>query len=154
MGLNIASRSPQAIDEQQMARPRLEVADIFRAYGAARRKAIAGHVGLGQLKVMSADRDLPDLGARGHVELRGLRARTRRLQLLPQPPLPCASGRGGQAAGGWLSARPSCSWLRTISGRVHSTTGGDRRDRAFQNKAAVYDLLLRPAAETLLDDRG
>jgi hypothetical protein len=32
----------------------LEVADVFRAHGAAWRKANAGHVSLAQLKVMSA----------------------------------------------------------------------------------------------------
>ncbi len=37
-----------------MARERLEVADIFRAHGAAWRGARAGHLSLGQLKVMSA----------------------------------------------------------------------------------------------------
>jgi len=37
-----------------MSRPVLEVADIFRDHGAAWRKANAGHVSLGQLKVMSA----------------------------------------------------------------------------------------------------
>ena len=37
-----------------MPRPALEVADIFRDYGAAWRQANAGHVSLGQLKVMSA----------------------------------------------------------------------------------------------------
>ncbi len=37
-----------------MSRPRLEVADIFRAHGAAWRHAQAGHLSLGQLKVMSA----------------------------------------------------------------------------------------------------
>ncbi len=37
-----------------MSRPALEVADIFRAHGAAWRRANAGHVSLGQLKVMSA----------------------------------------------------------------------------------------------------
>jgi hypothetical protein len=37
-----------------MPRERLEVADIFRAYGPAWRRAQAGHVSLGQLKVMSA----------------------------------------------------------------------------------------------------
>ena len=37
-----------------MARPRLEVADIFREHGAAWRRANAGHVSLGQLKAMSA----------------------------------------------------------------------------------------------------
>jgi hypothetical protein len=33
-----------------MARPPVEVADVFRAHGAAWRKANAGHVSLGQLK--------------------------------------------------------------------------------------------------------
>ncbi len=37
-----------------MARPALEVADIFRAHGPAWRSANAGHVSLGQLTVMSA----------------------------------------------------------------------------------------------------
>jgi hypothetical protein len=37
-----------------MTRPALEVADIFRNYGAAWRKANACHVSLGQLKMMSA----------------------------------------------------------------------------------------------------
>jgi hypothetical protein len=37
-----------------MTRPVLEVADIFRDYGPAWRRANAGHVSLGQLKVMSA----------------------------------------------------------------------------------------------------
>ena len=37
-----------------MARPALEVADIFRDHGAAWRNANAGHISLGQLKVMSA----------------------------------------------------------------------------------------------------
>ena len=35
-----------------MARPELEVADIFRDHGPAWRRAHAGHVSLGQLKVM------------------------------------------------------------------------------------------------------
>jgi hypothetical protein len=37
-----------------MSRPALEVADIFRDHGAAWRKANAGHVSVGQMKVMSA----------------------------------------------------------------------------------------------------
>jgi hypothetical protein len=35
-------------------RPKLEIADIFRAHGPAWRRANAGHVSLTQLKVMSA----------------------------------------------------------------------------------------------------
>src|SRR4029077_3348182 len=37
-----------------MSRPAPEVADIFRDFGAAWRRANAGHVSLGQMKVMSA----------------------------------------------------------------------------------------------------
>ena len=37
-----------------MPSPVLEIADIFRDYGAAWREANRGHVSLGQLKVMSA----------------------------------------------------------------------------------------------------
>ncbi len=37
-----------------MSRPGLEVADLFRALGPAWRSANAGHVSLGQIKVMSA----------------------------------------------------------------------------------------------------
>jgi hypothetical protein len=37
-----------------MPRERLEVADIFRAHGSAWRQANAGHLSLGQLKVMRA----------------------------------------------------------------------------------------------------
>jgi hypothetical protein len=51
-----------------MARPRLEVADIFRAHGPAWRKANAGHVSLGQLKVMSAIENCRTAALGGHVE--------------------------------------------------------------------------------------
>ena len=37
-----------------MSRPGLEIADIFRDYGAAWRDANRGHVSLAQMKVMSA----------------------------------------------------------------------------------------------------
>ena len=65
-----------------MVRPLLEVADIFRAHGLEWRKANAGHVGLGQLKVMSAIETCRTAALGGHVE-RCEAARTRRLQLLP-----------------------------------------------------------------------
>ena len=38
-----------------MPRPSLEIADIFRAHGAAWRRANAGHLSLDQLKVMDAE---------------------------------------------------------------------------------------------------
>ncbi|MCP5089096.1 MAG: IS91 family transposase, partial [Rhodobacteraceae bacterium] len=51
-----------------MVRPALEVADIFRDHGAAWRKANAGHVSLGQLKVMSAIERCRTAELGGHVE--------------------------------------------------------------------------------------
>ena len=50
-----------------MARPVLEVANIFRNHGPAWRKANAGHVSLGQLKVMSAIESCRTAALGGHV---------------------------------------------------------------------------------------
>ena len=50
-----------------MARPALEVADIFRDHGPAWRQANAGHVSLGQLKVMSAIESCRTAALGGHV---------------------------------------------------------------------------------------
>src|SRR5258707_14265146 len=50
-----------------MARPALEVADIFRAHGAAWRHANRGHVSLLQLKVMSAIENCRTAALGGHV---------------------------------------------------------------------------------------
>ena len=51
-----------------MPRPALEVADIFRDHGATWRMANAGHVSLGQLKVMSAIERCRTAALGGHVE--------------------------------------------------------------------------------------
>jgi hypothetical protein len=48
-------------------RERLEVADIFRSHGAAWRSANAGHLSLGQLKVMSAIERCRTAALGGHV---------------------------------------------------------------------------------------
>jgi hypothetical protein len=48
-------------------RPRLEIADIFRAHGPAWRQANAGHVSLSQLKVMSAIEACRTEALGGHV---------------------------------------------------------------------------------------
>src|ERR1019366_7928678 len=50
-----------------MGRPVLEVADIFRDHGPAWRKANAGHVSLGQLKVMYAIKSCRTAALGGHV---------------------------------------------------------------------------------------
>ena len=50
-----------------LSRAFLEIADIFRDHGAAWRKANAGHVSLGQLKVMSAIERCRTAALGGHV---------------------------------------------------------------------------------------
>jgi Transposase zinc-binding domain/Putative transposase len=50
-----------------VSRPSLEVADIFRDHGPAWRRANAGHVSLGQLKVMSAIESCRTAALGGHV---------------------------------------------------------------------------------------
>ena len=50
-----------------MARPALEVADIFRDHGPAWREANRGHVSLDQLKVMSAIERCRTAALGGHV---------------------------------------------------------------------------------------
>jgi hypothetical protein len=52
-----------------LARPKLEVADIFRRHGPAWRQANAGHVSLGQLKVMSAIESCRTAALGGHVHM-------------------------------------------------------------------------------------
>ena len=50
-----------------MSRPALEGADIFRRHGSAWRQANAGHVSLGQIKVMSAIESCRTAALGGHV---------------------------------------------------------------------------------------
>ena len=83
----------------------------------------------------------------GHVERCEDCAHERdRLQLLPQPPLPEVPGAPRRGNGSKTARRSSCRFP-TI------TSSSPCRPRsapiAFQNKAAVYDLLFRTAAETL-----
>ena len=51
-----------------MSRPSLEVADIFQRHGAAWRAAQAGHLSLGQIKVMAAIEACRTAALGGHVE--------------------------------------------------------------------------------------
>ena len=51
-----------------MPRQALEVADIFRLHGPAWRREQAGHLSLGQLKVMSAIEQCRTAALGGHVE--------------------------------------------------------------------------------------
>ena len=129
-----------------MARPRLEVADIFRAHGAAWRKVNSGHVSLAQLKVMSAIEACRTAALGGHVERCEGCAHTRvaynscRNRHCPK----CQA----VAARQWLVDRQA-ELLPVPYYHVVFTLPATLGALAFHNKAAVYDLLFRAAAETL-----
>ena len=129
-----------------MARPPLEVADVFRAHGAAWRKANAGHVSLAQLKVMSAIETCRTAALGGHVERCEDCAHERvaynscRNRHCPK----CQAA----AARRWLEDREA-ELLPVPYYHVVFTLPAAIGEIASQNKAAVYDLLFRTAAETL-----
>jgi Putative transposase/Transposase zinc-binding domain len=128
-------------------RPSLEVADILRAAGSAYRAAHAGHLSLHQLKVMSAIEHCRTAALGGHVEVCEdcghwrIAYNSCRNRHCPK----CQ----GAAARTWLAEREA-DLLPVGYFHVVFTLPAEVADVAFQNKAAVYDLLFRAASETML----
>jgi Transposase zinc-binding domain len=116
-----------------MARPVLEVADIFRAHGPAWRDANAGHVSLGQLKVMSAIECCGTAALGGHVArcedcahtIIAYNCRNRH----------CAKCQGA-AAKAWLTER-AAELLPVPYYHLVFTLPAAVADIAYQNKAAI-----------------
>ena len=129
-----------------MARPPLEVADVFRAHGPAWRTANAGHVSLAQLKVMSAIETCRTAALGGHVE-RCEDCAHERVAYNSCRNRHCPKCQGA-AARQWLAEREA-ELLPVPYYHVVFTLPAAIGAIAFQNKAAVYDLLFRAAAETL-----
>ena len=147
LGRSMKGRAAAGLTAAAMGRPRLEVADIFRRHGAAWRRAQAGHVSLGQLKVMSAIETLPHRGARRPRRgLRGLRPHAIAYNSCRNRHCPKCQG---AAARDWLAAREA-DLLPVGYFHVVFTLPAEIADIAYQNKAVVYDLLFRAASETLL----
>jgi Putative transposase/Transposase zinc-binding domain len=130
-----------------MGRPRLEVADVFRAHGAAWRKANAGHVSLGQLKAMSAIESCRTSALGGHVE-RCENCAHERIAYNSCRNRHCPKCQGA-AARQWLEERQA-ELLPVPYYHVVFTLPASIGAIAFHNKAVVYDLLFRTAAETLI----
>jgi hypothetical protein len=130
-----------------VARPRLEVADVFRAHGAAWRTANAGHVSLGQLKVMSAIESCRTSALGGHVE-RCEDCAHERIAYNSCRNRHCPKCQAA-AARQWLAEREA-ELLPVPYYHVVFTLPAAIGAIAFHNKAAVYDLLFRSAAETLV----
>src|SRR4051794_38992498 len=130
-----------------MARSGLEVADIFRDHGPAWRRAHAGHVSLGQLKVMSAIERCRTAALGGHSEACEDCGQVRiaynscRNRHCPK----CQ----GAAARDWLADREA-ELLPVPYFHVVFTLPAAIADLAWSNKAVVYDLLFKAAAETTL----
>ena len=130
-----------------MARPALEVADIFRDHGAAWRMANAGHVSLGLLKVMSAIGRCRSAALGGHVA---------RCQDCSHTTIAYNSCRNrhcpkcqGAAAKEWLAERQA-DLLPAPYFHVVFTLPAAIADIAYQNKAVIYDILFKASAETLI----
>ena len=128
-------------------RPALDVADIFRAHGPAWRQAQAGHISLGQLKVMSAIEACRTAALGGHVE---------RCEDCDHVQIAYNSCRNrhcpkcqGAAARRWLEAREA-ELLPLSYYHVVFTLPAQIADIAYTNKAAIYDALFKAASETLL----
>jgi hypothetical protein len=125
-------------------RPRLEVADVFHRSGADWRRANAGHVSLGQLQVMSAIENCRSAILGGHVE-RCEDCGHSRIAYNSCRNRHCPKCQGA-AATDWLAAREA----DLLPVHVVFTLPAEIAPIAYQNKAVVYDLLFRTAAETLL----
>ena len=130
-----------------MRRPRLEVADVFHRHGADWRRANAGHVSLGQLQVMSAIEQCRSAALGGHVE-RCKDCGHSRIAYNSCRNRHCPKCQGG-AAQDWLAARQA-DLLPVGYFHVVFTLPAEIAPIAYQNKAVVYDLLFRAAADTLL----
>lgn len=130
-----------------MRRPKLEVADIFRDHGAAWRAANAGHLSLGQLKVMSAIERCRTAALGGHVGAcedcghQVIAYNSCRDRHCPK----CQ----GAAARTWLAEREA-ELLPVGYFHLVFTLPKPIADIAYQNKRMIYDLLFKASAEAML----
>ena len=129
-----------------MARPALEIVDIFRDHGSAWRQANAGHVSLGQLKVMSAIESCRTVALGGHV-MRCEDCSHTQIAYNSCRNRHCPKCQGSQALA-WMKQRnlelldvPYFHVVFTLPARIAAI--------AYQNKAVVYDLLFKASSQTM-----
>ena len=130
-----------------MARPALEVADIFRDHGATWRDANRGHVSLAQMKVMSAIESCRTAALGGHV------ARCEDCQHTTIAYNSCRNRHcpkcQGAAARTWMEERQA-ELLPVPYFHIVFTLPSAIGDIAYHNKRVIYDLLFKASAETML----
>lgn len=129
-----------------MDRPRLEVADVFRRFGPTWRATSAGHLSLAQRRVMSAVELCRTATLGGHVERCAacghMRIAYNSCRNRHCPKCQWAASRA------WLEARET-ELLPVPYFHVVFTLPGGLGGIVYQNKAKVYGLLLKAAAEAL-----
>ena len=130
-----------------MPRPKLEIADIFRVHGPAWRQANSGHVSLSQLKVMSAIEACRTEALGGHVAACG-KCSHQHIAYNSCKNRHCPKCQG-PAARDWMAARAQ-DLLPVEYFHVVFTLPAQIAQIAFWNKKAVYDLLFRASAETVM----
>lgn len=129
-----------------MERPKLEVADVFRRYGAAYRQQRAGSLSRGQRRVMSAIELCRTAARGGHLEQCDSCGHQRpaynscRNRHCPK----CQSLARAQ----WLEERQA-ELLPVEYFHVVFTVPEEIAALAYQNKTVVYGVLFRAVAETL-----
>ena len=130
-----------------MPRPKLEIADIFRAHGPAWRRANAGHVSLSQLKVMSAIEACRTEALGGHVA-GCAKCGHHHIAYNSCKNRHCPKCQG-PAARDWMEARAE-DLLPVEYFHVVFTMPAEIAQIAFWNKKAVYGLLFKASAETVM----
>jgi Putative transposase/Transposase zinc-binding domain len=126
--------------------PALEVAEIFRHHGESYRRAHAGHLSRTERRVMGAIEACRTAALGGHVEscaecgLVRISYNSCRDRHCPK----CQ----GSARATWVAARQT-ELLPVPYFHVVFTLPAPAAEIAFQNKAAVYAILFKAAAETL-----
>ena len=132
-----------------LPRASLEIADIFRNFGPAWRRANAGHVSLGQLKVMSAIERCRTAAPGGHVarcENAGCGHTIVAYNSCRNRPCPKCQG---AAAREWLEEREA-ELLPVPYFHVVYTLPAPIAAIAYQNKAALYGILFKASAEATI----
>lgn len=130
-----------------MPRPKLEIADIFRAHGPAWRRANAGRVSLTQLKVMSAIETCRTEALGGHVA-GCAKCGHHHIAYNSCKNRHCPKCQG-PAARDWMAARAE-DLLPVEYFHVVFTMPAEIARIAFWNKKAVYGLLFKASAETVM----
>lgn len=124
----------------------LELADVFRRHGDAYRRAHDGHLGRVERRVMSAIELCRTAALGGHIE------HCSECGLVRHAYNSCRNRHcpkcQGQARAEWLAARQA-ELLPVAYFHVVFTLPAPVAEIAFQNKAVVYAILFRAAAETL-----